>query len=94
MITHTHALTPDRWRDNDAGVFFSVRFGGGGSTPPPPQIKARGEGEEDVGMDSCDEGVGGGLLTCVELEEVARRWCEMAAEMKDVDKRDDPWEDR
>lgn len=39
-------------------------------------------------MDSGDEGVGGGFLTCVEVEEVGRRWCEMAAEMKDVDKRD------
>lgn len=41
--------------------------------PPLPQIKARGEREEDVGMDSGDEGVGGGLLMCVELKKVGRR---------------------
>lgn len=58
------------------------------------QIKARGEGEEDVAIDSGDKGVGGGPLTCVELEKVGRRWCVMAAEMKDVDKQDDSWEDR
>lgn len=88
MITRTHAgthtHTPDRWRDNGGGVFFSVRFGGGGTLPPSlkPEAKERK-------MDSGDEEVGAGLLTCVEVEEVGGRWCEMAAEMKDVDKRDD-----
>lgn len=31
MDDYTHAHTLDRWRDNGAGVFFSVRFGGGGT---------------------------------------------------------------
>lgn len=72
MITHTHSHT----HQTDGEIMtlvFSFPYDLAAVVPPLPQIKARGEGEKDAGMDSGDEGVGGGLLTCVELEEVGRR---------------------